>query len=261
MKAVAHSVTRICLVEHLITVYKRPLSLFSLHRFLLNKLLTKLSSIYFEWGRNARLLNADLVMISLERKPQCRKMDRFLKPGGMLFEVSRSMISKKRGVCDRHFRPDDFFQTNVVKTGAERKNKRLKPNVVPSVLWPDYPAYFADTSESEPRSRAASSHARHETEVKIMDQLEIKLMEEDMISGYDDLVGKVFSETRVDGFSSTLFFNMVSIKSNQIYFYKLLRTVLNIFLVFFTVECEIGRKWKNDLKTISRFILRWFSSG
>lgn len=105
--------------------------------------------------------------------------------------------TKNGGICDRHFISDDFLQTNVVKTGADRKHKRLKPNVIPSV-WPDYPLYYAENRGAEPRTEVASSYARHEREELMMDQLEKELMADDTITGYDNLVDKVFSDPGSD---------------------------------------------------------------
>ncbi len=108
-----------------------------------------------------------------------------------------SVDTKNGGICDRHFLSDDFLRTNVIKTGADRKNKRLKPNVIPSV-WPDYPMYYADNRATEPRSEVASSSARHEKEELMLDKLEMEFMADDTITGYDNLVDKVFSDTGSD---------------------------------------------------------------
>jgi len=98
---------------------------------------------------------------------------------------------KNGGVCDKHFKSDDYLQTSVVKTGQERKNKRLKPNAVPS-LWPDYPAYFAEVTETRPRPPAASSSVRREREVLKMTALEQEFLDRDTITDYANLVSKLF---------------------------------------------------------------------
>ena len=100
---------------------------------------------------------------------------------------------KNGGVCDKHFKSDDFSQTSVVKTGLERKHKRLKPNAVPS-LWPDYPTYFAEVTEPRPRPPAASSSVRLEREVRKMTALEQEFLRSDIIADYANLVNKLFPD-------------------------------------------------------------------
>ena len=101
-----------------------------------------------------------------------------------------SVDTKNGGVCDKHFKSDDFLQTCVVKTGAERRHKRLKANAVPSI-WPDYPLYFAETPEAKSRSQAASSHSRHEREAQKMITLIKEFIAGDTITDYSNLVDKI----------------------------------------------------------------------
>lgn len=102
------------------------------------------------------------------------------------------------GVCDKHFKSDDFLQTCVVKTGQERKNKRLKSNAIPS-LWPDYPAYYAEVPATRPRPQAASSSTRREKEMLRADALEEEFLATDSIADYNNLVSKIFPEQSATG--------------------------------------------------------------
>ena len=46
--------------------------------------------------------------------------------------------TKHGGICDKHYEPEDFEDSETKRTGTNRKRKRLKSSSVPS-RFPDYP--------------------------------------------------------------------------------------------------------------------------
>ena len=103
------------------------------------------------------------------------------------------------GVCERHFKPDDFVTASTKRTQKKRVRKSLKPGVVPSV-FPDYPTFALPRMELPRVTSRATSSARREAQAELAEHRAQDFMEAQEIQNLDELLKMIAKERLPSGY-------------------------------------------------------------
>ena len=103
------------------------------------------------------------------------------------------------GVCELHFKPNDFVEGLVPRTMTKRKRLRLRSNVNPSVFT-NYPETARPMITKERNTHMATSSERRSYEQKVNQNQIDELFKQDKIRGLDDLYSKLQEEKLPSGF-------------------------------------------------------------
>lgn len=103
------------------------------------------------------------------------------------------------GVCERHFKPEDFKTDPVKKTKKERIRKSLKPGVVPSI-FSDYPAFAQPRIDLPRMTSRATPSARREAQAQAAEQQEEVFFESQKIKDLEELLEKISKERLPSGY-------------------------------------------------------------
>lgn len=106
------------------------------------------------------------------------------------------------GVCELHFRPEDFEVDLSPRTGTERQRRRLRNDAVPSI-FETYPETAKSPVQERP-TRLATPSARRSHQEQALNNLTEAFFERNKISDLDDLDNKLAMEMLPSGFRCLL---------------------------------------------------------
>ena len=101
------------------------------------------------------------------------------------------------GVCELHFQKEDFFNPNSNMHGNSRQRSAIRPEAIPRT-FPTCPKYVSKERPT-PRSENTSAKARHENEMKRLEEEQVFNII-DQVSTLTDLIQKLPGEKLPDGF-------------------------------------------------------------
>ena len=102
------------------------------------------------------------------------------------------------GVCELHFQKEDFFNPDSNMHGNSRQRSAIRPEAIPRTFQ-NCPKYLSKERPT-PRSENISAKARHENQMKRLEEVEQVFNIIDQVSTLTDLIQKLSGEKLPDGF-------------------------------------------------------------
>lgn len=103
------------------------------------------------------------------------------------------------GVCELHFKPEDFEADVIESTGAKRLRRRLKSGAVP-FLFASNPEDDLKLKPNKRSTRLAKPSARRLRDEQLLREQEEAFLQQDKVVDLDDLCSKLSKETLPSGF-------------------------------------------------------------